>query len=315
MDILFMGTPEPATKCLKALIDAGENMVGVVTQPDKPKGRGLKLSVSPVKELAQQKKLKILQPEKAKDRIFISEIRLLAPELIVVVAYGKILPKEILDIPKHGCFNVHASLLPKYRGAAPIQWAIMNGEKETGISIFKLQESLDTGDVLLQKKVPIDDNDTSTTLSIKLFDEAAKLLIESLKTLKSDNVKMIKQNDKEATYAPTLKKELGVIDWKQTAKKIYDKIRALDQWPGAYTYYMGKILKILRCEMRDARWEMGMKCEPGKILDIIKGKGFVVGACDGSMLITEVQPEAGKRMPAYQFAIGHGIKAGESLPS
>jgi len=316
MKIIFMGTPEPAAHCLKALLDAREDIIVVVTQPDRPKGRGLKVSISAVKEQALKNDLKLLQPENVKDKVFISEIRSFEPDLIVVVAFGKILPKEILDIPKNGCVNVHASLLPKYRGAAPVQWAILNGEKETGISIFKLAETLDTGDIIAQKKVSIDEEDTSSTLTSKLFDVGAKLLVETVSSIGKGTIRPIKQNDREASYAPTLKKELGVIDWKQPAKKIHDKIRALDPWPGAYTFCKEKILKIWGSEISEQGKEIDrIVCKPGEIIDMIKDRGFVVGACDGSILILEVQPESGKRMPAYQFAIGHGLKLGDTLPN
>ncbi|MFC1767878.1 methionyl-tRNA formyltransferase [Candidatus Margulisiibacteriota bacterium] len=310
MKIIFMGTPEPAAKCLQVLIEAKEEIIAVITQPDRPKGRGLKLTPSPVKELALKNDMRILQPEKLKDKVLTAEIRSLAPELIVVVAYGNIIPKEILDIPKYGCINVHASLLPRYRGAAPIQYAIMKGEKETGVTIFKLSETLDTGDIISQVKVPIDIEDTSRTLFPKIFDAAAKLLVHTIRLIKEGKAGAVKQNDKGATYAPTLKREQGVIDWKQPARSIYNKIRAFDPWPGAHTYHNDKTLKIWRSEVVERD-----KGVPGKISDIMKGEGFVIGAGEGSLLVLEVQPQAGKRMSAYQFAIGHELKVGDNLPS
>jgi methionyl-tRNA formyltransferase len=310
MKIIFMGTPEPAAKCLKALIDAKEKIVAVITMPDRPKGRGLKLTPSPVKELALKEDLKVLQPERLKDKVLAAEIRSLGPDLIVVVAYGNLIPREILDIPKHGCINVHASLLPKYRGAAPIQYAIMNGEKEIGVTIFRLAETLDTGDIISQVKIPIDIEDTSGTLFPKVFNAATGLLVKTVNSIKKGKAGTVKQNDREATYAPTIKKEQGIIDWKQPARSIYNKIRAFDPWPVAYTYYKDKTLKIWRSEVVERD-----KGEPGKISDIMKSEGFVIGAGEGSLLILEVQPQAGKRMSAYQFAIGHELKVGDSLPS
>jgi methionyl-tRNA formyltransferase len=310
MKILFMGTPEPAQACLKALIDAKEELVAVITQPDRPKGRGLKLAPTPVKETATEHKIPVFQPDKIKDKESIELVRGLDPDLIVIVAYGKILPKEILDIPKYGAINVHASLLPKYRGAAPVQRSLLNGDKYTGITIMKVTETLDAGDIILQESIPIYDADNASTLTERLFKLGAKLLISAVSQIKSGKTKPIKQDDEKASYAPTLKKENGVIDWKKKAPEICDQIKAFDPWPGAFTYYKGRMLKVIKAEpMRKEG------CSNGRIMEIMKNRGFVVGVCEGAVLVTEVQPESGKTMSSYQFAIGHGLKAGDTLPS
>ena len=312
MKILFMGTPEPAAKCLEALINSSHEVVAVITQPDRPKGRGLNVAISPVKELALKNKIEVFQPEKIKDKAAIDLVRKISPDLIVVAAYGKILPKEIINMPKYGSINVHASLLPKYRGAAPIQWAILNGEKETGITIQKVFEALDTGDIILQEKVTIEPGDNSHSLTRKLFVIGSKLLVEAVDQIESGKVKYIKQEEKKATYAAILKKEDGIIDWKKTADEVLNKVRALNPWPGAYTYYKGKTLKIISAEEFDMG---GAQCIAGQISTIIKNEGFIVGACNGLLLIKKVQPESGKEMSAYQFALGHKLSAGDILPS
>jgi len=305
-----MGTPEPAQACLKALIDAKEELVAVITQPDRPKGRGLKLSPTPVKELALHHNIPVFQPEKIKDKDVVDLIKSFKPDLIVIVAYGKILPKEMLDIPKYGAINVHASLLPKYRGAAPVQWAILNGDKFTGITIMKVTEILDAGDIILQESIPIYDSDNTLTLTKKLFKLGAQLLVRAVSQIKSGKVNYVKQDEKMVSYAPTLKKESGAIDWKKNAIEICNQIKAMDPWPVAYTYYKGKMLKILKAEQMAREG-----CSDGKVIDVIKNRGFVVGACDGALLITEVQPESGRKMSAWDFLVGHELKVSDILPS
>jgi methionyl-tRNA formyltransferase len=305
-----MGTPQPAATCLKALIDAKEEISAVITQPDRPKGRGLKVAPTPVKELALKHKIPVFQPEKIKDKDVVDLIRGFSPDLIVIVAYGKILPKEILDLPKYGTINVHASLLPKYRGAAPVQRAILNGDKFAGITIMKVTETLDAGEIILQESLPIYDADNTATLTEKLFKLGAQLLLKAVSQIKSGKAVYVEQDGKEVSYAPILKKENGVIDWKKKADEICDQIKAFDPWPVAFTYYNGKILRITKAEPMAKEG-----CSGGKVMEIIKNKGFVVGACDGALLITEVQPESGKKMSAWEFLSGHKIKAGDVLPS
>lgn len=305
-----MGTPEPARICLKALIDSKEELVAVITQPDRPKGRGLKVTPTPVKETALHYNIPVFQPEKIKDKEVYDLIRGLKPDLIVIVAYGKILPKEIIDIPKYGAINVHASVLPKYRGAAPVQWALLNGEKFTGVTVMKVVEALDAGDIILQETLPIYDSDNTQTLTEKLFKLGAQLLVRAISQIKSGKASHVKQDEKTVTYAPTLKKENGVIDWRKKAKAISDQIKAFDPWPVAYTYYNGKILRITKAEQITIEG-----CSEGRVMDIKKNRGFVVGACDGALLITEVQPESGKKMSAWNFLAGHKMRVGDVLPS
>ena len=315
MKIVFMGTPEPAAKILQDLVTAKHEILCVVTQPDRPKGRGKKISFPPVKEIALKHTLPIEQPEKLKgNQTFFSFLKSLSPDIIVVVAYGKILPKKILDIPKHGCINVHASLLPKYRGAAPIQWALLKGEKETGVTIMKLDEGLDTGDILLQKKIKIEENDNAISLLKKLFDAGQRLLLRVLEQVKSGKVEGKKQDDAKSTYAPLITKESGEVDWKKTAEEIHNRIRAMLPWPVAHTFYRGKLLKIWKSQIHVIDLETKNKL-PGTIVQIVKNVGFIVATGNGHLLISEVQPEAGRRMSAASFVNGHDVKIHETLPN
>ncbi|OGC22806.1 methionyl-tRNA formyltransferase [candidate division WOR-1 bacterium RIFOXYB2_FULL_42_35] len=315
MRIIFMGTPESAAKVLDNLISSQHEILCVVTQPDRPKGRGQKITSSPVKELALKHALPIEQPEKVKSNpVFFSLLKSLNPDIIIVVAYGKILPKEILDLPKFGCVNIHASLLPKYRGAAPIQWTLLNGEKETGLTIMKLNEGLDTGDIIKQEKVFIDEDDTTPVLTEKLFKRADNLLHKALVEIESGKAKFIKQNDSEASYASLITKELGEIDWKKSALEIHNRIRAMVPWPVAQTYYKEKLLKIWGSKIHVLDLVGGSNL-PGTIVEIVKNIGFIVATGNGHLLITEVQAEGKKRMPAYNFVIGHDVKIAETLPN
>lgn len=313
MRIIFMGTPEPARKILESLIESKHEIVLVVTQPDRPRGRGRQITKSHVCELADQKGLPLQKPETIKDKIFISLLKSLSPDLIVVVAYGKILPKEILEIPKFGCVNVHASLLPKYRGAAPIQWALLNGEKETGITVMKIDAKLDTGDILAQEKIKIPLEDTTFSLTEKLFKRGAKLLIEVLPKIADGKIKAISQDDAAKSFAPSLRKEAGVIDFKKNAQAIRNQVRAFDPWPGAYTFYQKKMLKLWKINVKFI--DLKKSFNPGEVVDIIKGRGFVIAAADKGILIEEVQLEGKKRMSADSFVNGHGVRVGEILPS
>lgn len=309
-----MGTPEPAALCLKALIGAKENIIAVVTQPDRQRGRGLKLSQTPVKETALQNNIPVFQPENIKDTGSIDLIKSLDPEMIVIVAYGKILPKEILNMPKYGAINVHASLLPKYRGAAPVQWALINGEKETGITVQRVAYELDSGDIILQEKVVIDDSDNTATLMTKLFDIGAGLLVKAIADIKAGKASHKKQDASKVTYAPTLKKETGLIDWQKNSGEIFNLTRGCYPWPGAYTYYKGKLLKITKAETGLALSKHG-KHGHGTVVDCVKDEGFEVACGKGSLFVREVQLEGGKRMHAWQFLNGHELKVGDTLPS
>ena len=313
MRILFMGTPKESASVLETLIEAKHEIILVVTQPDRPKGRGLKITPSKVKELALKHGLPLEQPEDVKDSTFIKILGSFKPDLIVLVAYGKIIPKEILSIPEYGCINVHASLLPKYRGAAPIQWALMNGEKETGVTIFKLDEGLDTGAILLQEKIKIEDSDNAATLSEKLFRLGGELLLKAIKLIEDGKALYVPQALQES-YAPSITVESGNIDFKKSAEEIHNRIRALNPWPGAYTFYKGKRLKMLSSETKIANL-VTKAYPPGTVIEIVKNIGFIIESGRGHILIKEVKPEGGKKIRAYDFVIGHKVRINEVLPS
>lgn len=304
-----MGTPEPAAKCLQALIDAQEQVVCVVSQPDRKKGRGLRSSASPVKLLAEKYKIPTETPETVKDQIFFDKIKSYDPELIVVVAYGRILPKKIIDLPKYGTINVHASLLPKYRGAAPIQWAILKGETKTGVTIMHLDETLDTGDILLQDEVAIDPMDNAETLKEKLFNVGSQTLLKSISQIKNNTSKRIPQKHSDATYASLITKETGEIDFKRSAIEINNQVRALIPWPCAYTYFMEKMLKIIKANSVS----LESKSEPGYI-QIVDGK-IIISCGTGALQLETVQYEGGKILSANDFVNGHNSILKKILPS
>lgn len=304
MRIVFMGTPGFAVPCLRALLDAGHEVCGVYTQPDKPKGRGYTLTPPPVKVLAAAADVPVRQPKTLRTPEAAQELRRLHPDVIVVVAYGKILPKEILEIPKQGCVNVHASLLPAYRGAAPIQRAVLNGDAETGVTTMYMAEGLDTGDILLQKKTPIGENETSAQLHDRLSVLGAELLVETLAQLET----LVPQAQGEAStpYAAMLDKSMSPIDWNQTAQEIHNQIRGLNPWPAASTVFGGKLLKIY--DSRLVQTETG-DC-PGTV-----SPGFVV-CCGGktALQVTQVQPAGKKKMAASDFLRGHSLSGKIILP-
>jgi methionyl-tRNA formyltransferase len=308
MKIIFMGTPEFAVPSLQALIDSGDEIVAVVCQPDKPKGRGLDVTAPPTKVIAEKHGIPVLQPQKIKTEEFFNELKKLSPDLICVAAYGKILPKNILDLPPHGCINVHASILPKYRGAAPINWAIIRGEKITGITTMKMDEGMDTGDMLLKKEIPIEDEDTGETLSQKLSLIGAELLIETLKLLKEGKLNPIPQDHSQATYAPMLKKEDGKIDWSKSAEEVRNLIRGALPWPGAYTTLDGKLLKLYKARVSDGVGNPG---------EVIKSDSGILRVATGndSLDILELQIEGGKRLKAEEFLRGRRIRDGSVLGS
>lgn len=305
--IIFFGTPEFAIPSLEGIYER-ENLVAVVTQPDKPKGRGLKSSSPPVKNWALSKNIKVLQPLKLKDPQVLSFIKELYPDLIIVCAYGKILPKELLEIPKFGCWNIHASLLPKYRGASPIPWSILQGEKETGITIILMDEGLDTGPILLQKKIPISEDDTTISLSQKLSLLGKSAIIEAIELHKKGLLNPHPQPGEGVSYAPPLKKEDGFFTFEEKSKNIERKVRALLPWPGVFTYYKNKILKIFSAKAIPFE----DKEKPGSILDISK-EGILVATSEGAILLKEVQLEGKKKISAYEFACGQRLKKGVTL--
>lgn len=305
MAIIFFGTPQFAVPSLKALIENKEDLVLVVSQPDKVKGRGHVLSPPPIKELALTFGIRVLQPFKIKDSSFYEEIRRISPEFIVVVAYGKILPKEILQIPERGCINVHASLLPKYRGAAPIQWALINGEKTTGITTMLMDEGLDTGDILLQSAVEVRDDDNFITLSERLSELGASLLIETLSGIRKGQI-VPKKQEGEASYAPPFKKEDGRIDWGKSAEHIFNLVRALNPWPSTYCYLNDERIKILKVRVQRIEKK---DLSPGRIVKASQGE-LIVETSKDLLVIEELQPEGKKAMSARSFLVGRKLKEG-----
>ena len=309
MDIVFCGTPQFAVPILERLLQSGFRVRLVVTQPDRPKGRGMEVTRSPMKEAALRLSLPVTQPEKIKNNAgFRSQIEQIRPAAIVVVGYGRILPKWMLDLPPLGNINVHASLLPKYRGAAPIQWAIANGETVSGNTTMLLNEGLDTGDILLQQELAIAPDDTALTYGTRLAEAGAELVVQTLRGLEQGSIKPRPQDGMQATLAPILKREDGRVDFRRTAKQIVDRLRGFQPWPGAYTSFRGAQLKIV-------------SAQPAHSLDLL-GKGelrldkdqLLVGCGEDSILaITEVQPEGKKKMSARDFANGQRLQPGERL--
>jgi len=305
LKVTFFGTPEFVLSLLEYLYE-NEELLGVVTQPDKPKGRGLEPSPSPVKLFALEKGLPVLEPTKLKDLEFLKTLKELNPELIVVFAYGKILPKEVLEIPPYGCWNVHLSLLPKYRGASPVQWALLQGEKETGVTIMLMDEGMDTGPILLQKKLPIEEEDNLPSLLEKLSKLSVSALDEALRLFKEGKLEPKPQPEEGVSYAPLIKKEDGYVSFEEEAEVIFRKIKAFYPWPGVFTKFRGKLLKIHKARVLP---EESPK-RPGEILKIEK-EGIAVATKKGILLLEEVQLEGKKRISAYDFAQGYRLKPGE----
>lgn len=319
MKIIFMGTPQFALPSLKILVKS-EEVVGVVTQPDRPKGRGRKIESSPVKKMAEEYKLPLYQPTTLKDPYFQDWLRSLKPELIVVVAYGQILPSDILCFPPRGCLNAHASLLPRYRGAAPIEWAIIKGEKRTGITIILMNKGMDEGDMIFQESIDIGPNDTAGILAERLASLSAELFLRSLESIKKERLDIIPQDNDGATYAPCLKKSNGLIYWQTSARNIHNLVRGLNPRPGAYTYVretgkeQKKMLKIWRTELpADNREPITAEGPLGRVGEIIKNEGLIVIAGRESLLIKEVQGEGGRKMSVEEYVKGHPLKVGYVL--
>jgi methionyl-tRNA formyltransferase len=308
-----MGTADLACPSLEALVRAPDFCVrSVVTQPDKPKGRDLKVQPGPVKKIALAHNLPVLQPARAREETFVSQLRELAPDLIVVVAYGQILPQSVLDIPPFGCLNVHTSLLPRYRGAAPIQWAIFNGDTETGVSIMKMDAGLDTGDIVNETRTPIADTDNAQTLHDRLAKLGADLLVRTLPDYIAGRVTTRPQPSEGTSYARKISKEDGRIEWSRPAREIWNQIRAFTPWPGAFTYYgadpQPRLLKIWNAAIHEG----AVTSPPGEILEA--GKAGIVVACgEHALRILEVQLEGGRRMTVEKFLAGHPVTLGRSL--
>lgn len=311
MKILFMGTPDFAEESLKALHDAGYDILGVVTNPDRPKGRGMKLVSSPVKEYAMSKDLKIYQPEKVKGNVeFINQIKELKPDVICVVAYGKILPKEILEIPKLGCINVHGSLLPKYRGAAPIQWAVINGDPVTGITTMYMDTGMDTGDMILKQEVEINSDETTGELWNRLSKIGGQLLVKTLEQIENGIAPRIPQGS-NFTMAPMLDKEMSKIDWNiKTAYEIKNLVRGLNPIMGTYSYLEGKKIKFWKVEVSEQNIP---NVENGTVIKADSKDGLYIKAKDGIIKVLEIQGENAKRMNVQDFLRGNNIEPGSKF--
>ena len=310
--IVFMGTPDFAVPSLKALLEKGENVVCVVTQPDRPRGRGRKIVPPPVKELALQAAIPVLQPHSIKGDDFLADLAAFAPDIITLTAYGRILPRRLINLPPHGTINVHGSLLPKYRGAAPIQWALINGESETGVTIMQMDEGLDTGDILLQERIAVEVDDTAATLAVKLADLGGNALAKSLDLLRREQLIPVRQDESQASFAPLLKKEDGLLDWSQSAARVSGLIRGLDPWPATYTTMNGSRLRLFSPVPVAENRCLQAYPEPGTICRA-DPNGILVTTGNGCVLIREIQAEGARRMPVAAFISGTIIKPGTRL--
>ena len=309
MRVIFMGTPDFATGTLEEIVKAGHEVVGVVTQPDKPKGRGKTMMPTPVKETALKYNLPVYQPRKVREPEFVELLRSLKPDVMVVAAFGQIITKEILEMPKYGCINVHASLLPAYRGAAPIQWAVINGDKESGVTIMQMDEGIDTGDMIEKAVVPIAEDETGGSLFDKLSHTGAKLCVKVLKDLEEGTAVGKKQPEESTTpYAKMIDKKMGEVDWKKSAKEIEQLIRGLNPWPSAYTKVQRKTLKLWKAKVLLETSQM----KPGQIVKVTKDS-LAVQTGQGMLEIQELQLEGKKRMDTSSFLRGYALAEGESL--
>ena len=304
MKIIFMGTPDFAVPCLESLINAGHEIAAVFTRPDKPRGRKMVMTPPEVKVCALEHGLTVCQPKTLRDGEAFDIIQKINPECIVVAAYGKILPKEILDLPKYGCINVHGSLLPKYRGSAPIQWSVINGDTETGVTIMQMAQGVDTGDMLYQKAIPINIDDTAESMFNKLSDLGGEMIAEALDMLEKGELTAEKQDEALATHAPMLDKSISEIDWHQPALEVHNLVRGLYSWPIAQTSLHGKKLKIYRTSLGKGNGEAG---------SVIATDPLTIACSDGAVVIEELQLEGKKRMDAKTFLIGHPLSNKDKL--
>ena len=311
MKIVYMGTPDFAVAPLEAILKAGHEVTAVVTQPDRQKGRGREVQYSPVKECALSYGIPVLQPLKIKEKDAVEELRKYPADIFVVAAFGQLLSEEILNMPRFGCINIHASLLPAYRGAAPIQWCVINGEEKTGVTIMQMAKGMDTGDILLQKEVVLDEKETGGSLFDRLMETGAELIVEALPKIEAGELIPVVQKEELATYAGKITKDMGNIDFTKAAVTIERLIRGLNPWPSAFTHYKGKILKI---------WEADVVSEcanaenpvPGTVIAMDK-ESFTLATGEGALRIRSLQPEGKKRMSCAEFVRGYEVKVGEAL--
>ena len=313
MKIVYMGTPDFAVPPLAALVQNGYEVTAVVTQPDKPKGRGKTLLPTPVKEEAMKHDIPVYQPLKVREPEFVETLKKLEPDMIIVAAFGQIIPKTILDMPKYGCLNIHASLLPKYRGAAPIQQAVIDGEKESGVTIMQMGVGLDTGDMISQAVVPLAEDETGGSLFDRLSDVGAQLLVKTLEGLEAGTITPVKQDDSESTYVKMLHKSFGKMDFNKSAAELERLIRGLNPWPSAFTYIDGKMLKIWDADVVDNISEVQTdEVKPGQIVSVGKNT-FAIACGQGYLVVNEVQLEGKKRMDSGSFLRGNKLEAGVML--
>ena len=312
MKVVYMGTPDFSVGALEAIINSGHEVTAVVTQPDKPKGRSKELQISPVKACALKYNLPVFQPVKIKEAEAVAKLREFEADIFVVAAFGQILSKEILTMPKYGCINIHASLLPKYRGASPIQWAVLNGEEVSGVTIMQMDEGIDTGDILMQETVTLDAKETGESLFDKLAVCGADLIVKALDAIEAGEVTPIKQDEAASTHVGMLKKEFGRMDFSQDAVVLERKIRGLNSWPSAYTYFKGKTLKIWDADVADASGFAKAQC--GEVVDVTKDS-FLVMTGNGLLAIKDVQLEGKKRMDVKSFLLGNTIEKGMVFPN
>lgn len=311
MKIVFMGTPDFSVPTLETLIHSEHEVIGVVTQPDKPKGRGKEIQMSPVKETALKYEIPVYQPMRAREEAFVETMRALKPDVMVVIAFGQILSKELLEVPKYGCINIHASLLPKYRGASPIQWSVINGDPETGITTMMMDVGMDTGDILETAVIALDKKETGGSLFDRLSLMGGDLLLSTLQKLEAGTLVRTKQNDEEATYVKKIPKSMGEIDWMMDAASIERLIRGLNPWPSAYTYWNGKMLKLWEAEVLADTTETEREAA-GTVLAAYEDT-FLVKTGKGILKVEGLQLEGKKRMDAAAFLRGNGVKKGSLL--
>ena len=312
MKIVFMGTPDFAVGALESIIEAGQEITAVVTQPDKAKGRSGQMQFPPVKECALKHGIEVFQPVKIKTEESVNKLREYDADVFVVVAFGQLLSQEILDMPKYGCVNIHASLLPKYRGAAPIQRVIIDGEKETGVTTMRMDVGLDTGDMMLKEAVTIDEKETGESLHDKLSVVGSSLIVKTLELLEKDEIIYEKQDDSLSCYAKMLNKELGHIDWSKRAVEIERLIRGLNSWPSAYTSFQGKTLKLWEADVRKQADDASLSAIPGTVVDVTKEEITVACGCD-FLVLKELQLEGKKRMTTKEFLLGRSMELGTVL--
>ena len=310
MKIVFFGTSTFAVASLKAVAASGHELLLVVTQPDKKKGRHLHLTPPPIKEIATGLNIPVYQPQDVSGAESIEKLKALNADLFVVAAFGQLFKKEALAIPRKFAINLHASLLPKYRGAAPINWAIINGEKKTGISVFRLEEKMDAGDIILNKEVDIKEEDNAVTLGEKLSEIGARVLVEAVDLIEKNKASFKKQDASLVSFAPKLKKADGILDWNQTAIQLHNRVRGLMSWPGAFTTFDGKTIKLLETKVIDANEKAG---QPGEILKMEPGLGILVKAGSGCLAIRRLQLEGSRPMQFEEFLRGHALKIGDIL--